>query len=46
MQPVDLTFLASLVFILQLYSLAVAGPNGVELYQMEIGDNFNMVWQH
>ena len=26
-----------------MYSLAVAGPNGVELYQMEIADNFKMV---
>ena len=25
-----------------MYSLAVAGPNGVELYQMEIGD-FKMI---
>lgn len=28
---------------LQMYTLAVAGPNGVELYQMEIADNFKMV---
>ena len=28
---------------LQVYSLAVAGPNGVELYQMEMADNFKMV---
>ena len=26
-----------------MYSLAVAGPNGVELYQMEIADSFKMV---
>jgi len=26
----------------KVYSLAVAGPNGVELYQMEISDNFKM----
>ena len=26
-----------------MYSLAVAGPNGVELYQMEIEDKVKMV---
>ena len=28
---------------LQMYTLAVAGPNGVELYQIAIADNFKMV---
>ena len=32
-----------LLLILQLYGLAVAGPNGVELYRMELGDIFAMV---
>ena len=31
------------ISILQLYSLAVAGPNGVELYQMKTGDPLSVV---